>query len=91
MQERSAGAGENRLSKFECVPGRGRFHIHAGRNESHPAVGTTALMDRTPSDHLRTLGARNDGRHGGEGLPKAGVEGRGVRACRFVACDEREG
>ncbi len=37
----------NCWSEFERYPGHGRFHVHAGRNESHPAVGTAALMDRT--------------------------------------------
>ena len=31
----------------ERYPGHGRFHVRAGRNESHPAVGTAALMDQT--------------------------------------------
>jgi hypothetical protein len=44
----------NCWSEFERYPGRGRFHIRAGRNESHPAVGTA----------IHTLGARNDGGHG---------------------------
>jgi hypothetical protein len=35
----------NFRSEFERYPGRGRFHIHEGRNKSHPAVGTTTLMD----------------------------------------------
>jgi len=37
----------NFRSDFERDPGRGRFHVRAGRNESHPAVGTVALMDWT--------------------------------------------
>jgi hypothetical protein len=37
----------NCRSEFEGYPGHGRFHVRAGRNESHPAVGTAALMDRT--------------------------------------------
>jgi hypothetical protein len=37
----------NCRSEFERYPGHGRFHVRAGRNESHPAVGTAALMDRT--------------------------------------------
>ena len=37
----------NCRSKFEQVPGRGRFHVRAGANESRPAVGTAALTDRT--------------------------------------------
>ncbi len=37
---------ENCRSRFERFPGRGRFHVRAGREESRLAVGTTALMDR---------------------------------------------
>ena len=37
---------ENCRSEFERFPGRGRFHVRAGRDESRPAVGTTALADR---------------------------------------------
>ena len=56
----------NCRSEFERIPGRGRFHVRAGRNESRPMVGTTALTDRTHADLIRTLGARRDGGHGGE-------------------------
>lgn len=56
----------NCRSEFERFPGRGRFHVRAGRNESRPMVGTTALTDRTHADLIRTLGARRDGGHGGE-------------------------
>lgn len=56
----------NCRSEFERFPGRGRFHVRAGRNESRPMVGTTALTDRTNADLIRTLGARRDGGHGGE-------------------------
>ena len=33
-------------SVFERFPGCGRFHIRAGRDESRPAVRTTALTDQ---------------------------------------------
>ena len=36
---------ENCRSKFEHFPGCGRVHVRAGRGESCPAVGTTALRD----------------------------------------------
>ena len=74
----------NCRSEFERVPGRGRFHVRAGRNESRPMVGTTALTDRTHGDLIHTLGARIDGGHGGgaagalaqaEGMVKTFSEG----------------
>ena len=55
----------NCRSRFKRVPGRGRFHVRAGRNKSRPMVGTTALTDRTHGDLIHTLGARIDGGHGG--------------------------
>jgi hypothetical protein len=64
-----AGAGEL-PGQFERVPGRGWFHVRAGRNESRPMVGTTALTDRTHGDRIRTLGAGKDGGHGEERLER---------------------
>jgi hypothetical protein len=45
----SDGAGAEELPERvrEMFPGRGRFHVSAGGDESHPAVGTTALTDQT--------------------------------------------
>jgi hypothetical protein len=48
----------NCRSEFKRYPGRGRFHVRAGRNESHTVVGSTAY------DRIRTVSARNDGGHG---------------------------
>ena len=68
----------NCRSEFERVPGRGRFHVRAGRNESRPMVGTTALTDRTHGNLIHTLGARIDGGHGGgEAGAIAQAEGNG--------------
>jgi hypothetical protein len=70
-----AGAGEL-PEQFERVPGRGGFHVRAGRNESRPMVRTTALTDRTHGDRIRTLGAGKDvGHGGGEARAYAQAEG----------------